>query len=262
MELTFETPGIHETELRKQFGQFDVPEGTPPWPGPVCIMLFVNRSGSSLVGEYIRATEHFTGFGEPLNYKLVLDRRERHGFASFADYFTWLQGNVFRPGTTFGMKASCDQVMMLLRCGAIPRLFPDVRWVMIQRNDVLSQAVSLSIAHQTKRWHSYVSGESTEPQYDYEAIKAHVRQITNSYAAMNMLTSLLGVTPYRISYETFIEDPMQGTRDLAAFLGADEVTIDTSELRMQRQRDSRNEEFRERFVADYLRAQSVHSGAG
>ena len=76
MQITFDQVGLHEAELRRYFEQFEVRGEIAPLERPVCIMLFTNRSGSSLVSEHLRATGSFTGLGEPLNYKLVKERCE------------------------------------------------------------------------------------------------------------------------------------------------------------------------------------------
>ena len=138
MQITFDQVGLHEAELRRYFKQFEVTSDIKPLGRPVVIMLFTNRSGSSLVSEHLRATSCFTGLGEPLNYKLVKERCEQENLKSFPEYMQWLVESMSRFGAMYGFKASFDQAMMLVRAGIIPRYFDDVRWVLIQRDDILS----------------------------------------------------------------------------------------------------------------------------
>jgi LPS sulfotransferase NodH len=252
MKFDFEKPGAHEKALRNYFAEFDFPAEVEPLNSPICIMVFVNRSGSSLICEYMRATGRFTGFGEPLNYDLVIERSKRLGINTFAGYLQWLHKNVYKEDAMFGMKASCDQVMMLLRSGAIPKYFNEVRWVFIQRSDIVSQAVSFSIAAQTKKWTSFQSGNEVEPGYYFKDIKNRVSAISQAYTAMHALFALLDIQPLRITYEEFVADPELGTRRFAEYLGARDVAVDKSMLRMESQSGTLNSEYREEFVAEFL----------
>ena len=257
MKFDFEKPGAHEKALRNYFSDFDFPREVEPLNSPICIMVFVNRSGSSLICEYMRATGRFTGFGEPLNHDLVVERSKRLGISSFPDYLQWLHKNAYKENAMFGMKASCDQVMMLLRSGAIPKYFSDVRWVLIQRSDIVSQAVSFSIAAQTKKWTSFQSGNEVEPGYYFKDIKNRVSAISLAYASMHALFALLGIRPFRIVYEEFVADPELGTKRFADYLGARDVRVEKSMLRMKSQSSSLNSEYREKFVSEFLATLSL-----
>lgn len=259
MKLSFEKEGIHETKIRRYFDEFEVPAETKPLNKPICIIVFMNRSGSSLICENMRATKKFTGFGEPLNYELVIKRAQEHDdITSFPEYLNWLTRKIHKKGTMFGMKASCDQVMMLLRSGAIPRYFNDVRWVFIQRRDILSQAVSFSIAQQTQQWHSFQSGNEREARYDFKDIKKRIQTISDTYSSMQAFFSLFDIDPYHIYYEDFVADTVAGTAKLASYLEVEDVEIDPSRLRMEKQRSGLNKEFRAQFVRDFEASLSIN----
>jgi LPS sulfotransferase NodH len=253
MKLPFEKVTRHEVKLREYFAEFEVPADTEALNKPVCIMLFTNRSGSSLVSEHMRTTHQFAGFGEPLNSRWIIDRCERENLTSFTDYLRWQTGRHYRrkPGALLGMKASYGQAMMLMRSRAIPVFFDDVRWVVIEREDLLSQAVSFSIADQTKQWRSFDGGNAVDPVYNYQSIRRRLQGFALSNIANNMFCTVFDIRPYRIVYEEFARDPVAGARALAGYLGVDEVTIDSEVLQMKPQRTSFNVEFRQRFLADY-----------
>tara|TARA_R110001599_G_scaffold145321_1_gene327626 strand:- start:81268 stop:82086 length:819 start_codon:yes stop_codon:yes gene_type:complete len=253
MRFPFEKVSAHEEKLRDYFVGFDIPTDTSALKKPVCIMLFTNRSGSSLVSEHMRSAPQFTGFGEPLNARWIIERCEREGLSSFAAYLRWETTRLYqhKPEAFLGMKASYGQAMMLMRSKAIPRFFDDVRWVVIQRDDLLSQAVSFAIADQTKQWHSFDSGKPVDPVYDYQDIRRRLHGFAHSSMAINMFCSIFDIRPYRIVYDEFACDPVAGARALASYLGVDDVTIDSEALQMERQRDSFSAEFRRRFLEDY-----------
>ena len=267
MILPFEKVSPHEIKLREYFGSFDIPADTAPLGRPVCIVLFTNRSGSSLVSEHMRSTHQFVGFGEPLNYRRVIERSEQAGLQSFAQYLRFEIDRLyqFKPGAVAGMKASYAQAMMLMRSGAVPGLFDDVRWVVIQRDDLLSQAVSFSIAKQTRKWRSFDSGEPVEPVYDYADIRRRLQGLAHSYMAINTFCASFDIQPYRISYDEFARDPVAGARNLAAYLGVENVTIDTDRLQLERQRNQFSARFRRQFIDDYhsrMRSTGKSGGEG
>lgn len=245
--------GEHEKKLRRYFDTFDIPADRKPFKCRVVILVFVNRSGSSLVGEYLRATGRFSGFGEPLNHDVVIARCEEEGIRTFEGYLTWLIGNVHRRGTQFGLKASVDQVLMLMRSGAIPRCLSPVRWVFVQRVDLLSQAISYSIAEQTGRWHSYLRSNKREPVYDFKDIRKRLTNISDAYSAGLTLLNYCGIQPYFLTYEQFEQDPEAETARIASFVGVPgPIEIDRQRLSLERQRNEINARFRKRFLEDVL----------
>ena len=243
--------GWHEKQLRQYFQQFDLPPDTTPTNEPLNILIFVNRSGSSLIAEYLRATGQFSGFGEPLNHEQAIEQSQKFGITTFAGYLEWLIEHTRQPGTQLGLKASHGQVLMLLRSGAIPRYFNNVRWIFVQRLDVLSQAVSFCIAEQTNQWVSSQAMSGKAPAYDFETIRDRVLSISDTYSASLALMALSGITPYHLTYEQFLLDPLQETRNLSTFLGVDHAVVDTDKLHMEKQADAINEAFRTRFVGDF-----------
>ena len=214
-------------------------------------MVFMNRSGSSMIGEYMRATGKFSGFGEPLNHELVLSRAKKHNSESFPDYFRWLMKEIRQEGTLFGLKASLEQVVMLFRANVIPTYFADVRWAVVRRRDILSQAISLTVAQQTQQWHSVENSNGREPQYDYHSIKENMDIISQAYSSTMTLLASLGIEPLHLVYEDFIADPIEQTRRFASHMGVDDVSIAPERLRLQQQRTDRTESFKEQFLQDF-----------
>ena len=241
----------HERILRKYFSAFDIPDDCPRVDEPVCILLFTNRSGSSLICEYLRATNRFYGFGEPLNHKLVIRSSEREHITSLADYLRWEMEHLRREGCMFGMKAGYGQAMMLVRSGAIPRFFKDIRWVMVRRKDILAQAISFSIANQTKQWSSKMQGKGQMVEYRFEDIQKRLKGLSRAYDAMNAFCSLQDIEPYRIDYDDFVANPRKGGAQLASYLGVTRVVFDEAVLTMREQRKNMNQEFRDNFVKQY-----------
>lgn len=243
-------PGEHEREIAKFFGSLQVPASARMLAPEVCVMLFSNRSGSSLVCDYMRATGRFSGMGEPLNHPLVAQRSARHGIESFYGYLEWLMENVHKPDTMFGMKASADQALMMLSSGAIPTCYGRVNWLVAKRRDILAQAVSHWIAAQTDQWASFDDGNKKAPKYSYTGIKSQVLGVIESNRQIEEFCASSGIEPIEIFYEDFLDSPVEQTAALAERLGFSSVAVDPAHLKRKKQAGSLNREFMEKFRQD------------
>ena len=248
--------GVHEREIEKLYGSLKVSPSATLLASEVCIMLFTNRSGSSLVCDYLRATEKLSGMGEPLNYPLVLERSSKHDISSFEDYMKWLMTHVHEPGTLFGMKASADQALMLLRSGVIPNCFANVRWMVVKRRDILAQAVSHSIAAQTNQWASFHDGNRRDPKYSYRGIKSHVLGVVEDNQRIDDFCFQLGIEPIEVTYEDFLGDPEGNTVELTRQLGVADASVNRSHLKREKQAGTFNREFIDKFRQDLSKSRA------
>lgn len=243
-------PRRHESKCRSYFGtRFEISTTTKPVLGPLNILMFVNRSGSTLVSQHLCATGHFSAFGEPLNIDTITRRSEEFSLNSFDGYLRHLYEEIGADGEQVGMKASLDQILMLLRSRAIPNLFGEVRWIFLERLDVVSQAISFYIAKQTGRFYSH-SAKHADPVYDFESIRNEARKIMRDYSGFRLLLNAMDLPAYYLTYEQFIADPITETQRLSTFLGFPAPAIDPHKIRLSKQADQLNAEFKERFRRD------------
>ena len=63
------TPGVHENTVRALFHghQIHFDGDVPEFENPLVLLGFMNRSGSNLLGIYLRDVPGFSGFSEDLN---------------------------------------------------------------------------------------------------------------------------------------------------------------------------------------------------
>lgn len=242
---------VHQEELTAYFKDLKLPADAQPLGGPVCIMLFTNRSGSNVLGEYLRATHQFSGFVEALNYRRVIKYSQQNDLRSFFDYLTWQVLRLSEGDKVVGIKASVDQAEMLHQCNAIPCYFDNVHWVVVQRGDTLAQAISFSIAAQTRQWTSSDAAASADPVYNYEDIRRRVEMLCDEQARLNAFCAMRGISPIRATYEEFTADSKGSVRGIAGQMGIDSLVFDESILTLRPQSAGRNEEFRARFIEDY-----------
>ena len=161
-------PGGHGTAIGKFFGDAAfVSADAEPLPVPLVILAFFNRSGSNLLASQLRDSGAYRGFRE-------------QGIDSFEAYLRHIAAPAVAAGVPFGVKATPAQIGMLYHFGAL-RLFPKVDVLHIERDDVLSQAISFCIADDTKRWSSLEKrAPQGEPEYDAQRIAWVMEEIAAS----------------------------------------------------------------------------------
>ncbi len=135
---------------------------------------------------------------------------------------------------------------------------PDVRWIHIQRNDRLSQAISLEMARQSGEWYSHLP-KGKEPVYDPSAISARIEELDRDGRFWNDFFEARGIEPLRLTYEDFAAKPACAIRGIARFCEARLCTRPIRALHsskrpshlsgMKKQRSTLNEQWRERYLA-------------
>jgi LPS sulfotransferase NodH len=126
------------------------------------------------------------------------------------------------------------------------------QFVMIERNDVLAQAISFAIAFATGAFSSAADG-SAKPQdviYSRETIDRHIQAIAQSRQQFSLFFGRNGIVPVRMLYERLIADPEGEACWLARELGLKDFSIDRSKVLLERQSGPVNEEWRRRYLSE------------
>ena len=243
--------GPHESRVRALFPDAFVFAGERPvFSKPLCILAFTNRSGSNLLADYLRQTGRFRGFGEGLNWDEVRRSLERQPVASFPDFVARLAGPPNEPGI-WGIKASWDQIIMLQRAN-IPAMFSGVRIVHSVRRDLLGQAISHWIAHQTNRWTSAHKEQGIVPEFALDRIESILLDIVRSNSHIEVVASTLGILRHVVVYERLQDDPATEIRQLAEAMSVDLVGWRPGTPRITRQRNETNDNFRRMAMETWL----------
>lgn len=239
-------PGAHEARLRELFGgAMTYTADAPVFDHPLYVLGFTNRSGSNLLGEYLRGTSRFRGFQEQLNHPAVEGRAAELGLTSFPAYVEAVASRGRRQ-FPFGIKASSTQLSMLLRC-RIDRMFSGLRLIHILREDVVAQAVSFSIAFQTKTWTSLQENGGAEAAYDYDDIMRRLSGFTSANALMAHQAALFDIPCLQVTYEALTDDPAPVMHAIGRFAGVDLDDWQPGETRLKKQATDLNARFKERF---------------
>jgi LPS sulfotransferase NodH len=133
------------------------------------------------------------------------------------------------------------------------RVFPDLRYVRITREDKVRQAVSLWRAVQTQAWRQ-TGGEDArgrvEPTFSFRAINYLVRLLTAHDASWDAYFLGLGLQPLKVTYEELAAAPGDTVAGVLEYLGLDPRAtraLETPRLRVQA--DERSEDWVRRVHA-------------
>jgi LPS sulfotransferase NodH len=235
--------GMHQQEIEAVFDGKLCWEGSGPViPHPLVVIAFTNRSGSNHLAELMRSTGRVAGLGEALNADTVARRCEAWGVETFPGYFTELAE---RHRVPFGVKASWDQLLMLLRC-RIPEMHEGgLRVVHIRRRDVVGQAISREIAWQTGKWTSLTPVETqVTPRYDADRITRQVAAVVREDALFPMIFEAFGLAVTEVTYEALVRQPAETLRHVMQEIGQPCPEWTPSETRLAKQADATNDAFR------------------
>lgn len=242
-------PGIHERSIADLFsGRVSFSGEGPVFPKPLRIMAFTNRCGSNLLADYLRQTGKIGGFHESLNHDTVDTAAERHGIENFPDYVSYLFESMAVDGN-FGVKASWDQIAMLGRW-KILSMFPGATIIHMRRADVISQAISHCIAHQTKRWTSAQKGIDKKPVYSFAQIEKIVESINFSNSVIPIVARVMGLPLTGVLYEGLTRNAEAVVTNLGKSLSLDLAEWTPKQPKISRQSDAVNSEFLRLFTAE------------
>ena len=247
-----EQVGNHQREIEAFFrGRVRYGGSEPVFSQPLVLLGFTNRSGSNLLGEYLRLTGNFSGFHEHLNASAVRNMAERTEARTFPDHMAALAKMQDKKANAYGVKASWDQMLMLLRW-RVDRMFASVHVIHIERLDVLAQAVSFSIAAQTRKWMSTQAGTGAKPAYNATDIRNRLDGIGSGNKLIRQICSVYGLDTLTTRYEDLVTEPVAELDRIHKWLGIPLRRLDLGKARLDRQSDGTNATFIARFRAEVL----------
>lgn len=240
-------PRIHELRISESFGG-DVffNSNTAAFDRPLALLLFANRSGSNLLAEHLLASGCFSGLQETLNFDIVEKTSKKHGIVSFSEYFHAIAThNINENKNAFGTKCSLDQLIMLLRWNILS-MFPSAKIINIERHDIVGQAVSMSIAVQTRSWSSETS-PAASPIYDFKQIENYFTQFSADIIKRRALIDVLGLDAITFEYEQVVSEPLHVVSECCRLFGIPAPHTPPEQTRLRKQGGELNREFSARF---------------
>jgi LPS sulfotransferase NodH len=187
---------------------------------------------------------------EDLNRKSILPFARSSNASSFGDYFTKLVDARARNGV-FIVKTLPAHLHLLGAHGILDQVMDRSHFILVERADKLSQAISLAIALRTGAWTSmeHTKVKPDELSFSETEVTEALRFISHSYLLFYEFFGFNGLVPAHIVYEQLLADPERQLGNAAASCGLPGLTIKPSEVRVQRQASAINHKWRELYVS-------------
>lgn len=251
----------HQTGIAAYFdGRLVYDSDAPLFDRPLVVMLFTNRSGSNLLIDRLLTHPNIEGFswadqfGELLNVDEVVAIAPKIDAMSFPAYIAAMAGPSCARGALFGIKASPEQLVMLVRC-RIDRMFSGLRVIYITREDTLGQAISMSIALATEQWTSnLVARSDTKPRYDFQQLNDLIAMFRQANIYARLVLEAFDLPWHEVRYDELTADMEATVHRVAAWLGLSIKEWVIAPPRIAKQASALSDSFRARFLADIRKA--------
>lgn len=215
-----------------------------------CFLCFTNRCGSNFFAQLLASSGQLNEAQESYGHEEVLRVAANHGLRSFREYVSQVARSSAIEGR-FVVKTSISHIVLLAKTGVLRDMLPRADFILLERIDKLAQAISLSIAEQTKQWASFVaSAPSDPPKYEFDRIISLIHSTTRQMQAFDEFFALNGLVPTHVTYESISADPLFQAADVAQRLGIRDANVDLSKVNTKAQRSRLNDEWRSRFLSD------------
>ncbi|SEL91956.1 LPS sulfotransferase NodH [Roseivivax marinus] len=247
------------------------------------ILCATQRCGSTLVIEDMRNTGVL---GQPEEWFIPWDPGKTD--LNWEEHLTSVQSRATGDNGVSAIKIMANQLDPVDRCLAtflkadregefahVATAFPQARWVWLRRNDVVSQAISRIMAQQTGINHATAKPEDAHfsgnmmrgynPNYNknavyqYDAILSHVTAITLENLVWQRFFESQGISPLKLTYEDVILDDTMSHLDTFAELAGVATPVPKTPRKMVKVGNSRNSEWRERFLRDAAKKNFKHA---
>lgn len=238
----------HRIALERAFGPLrPLPAWTPP-DVDVLFLCFTNRCGSNYLAQLLATTGAFNEAGEFFNAETVLEHALPRGLRSLPGYFSLLPDLVTHTGR-LAAKASADQLVMLADAGILQALGPRARYLLLERQDRLGQAISRVIASQTGRWTTLHDSNVPDSalRFDRAEIDTERGKIDLGNGGFYLFFAANGIVPIHTTYESILDDPAPAIGAVAGAMGLRKLRARPENVTIARQANAVNEAWRQRY---------------
>lgn len=219
-------------------------------PSQILVIASTARCGSHMLGHALYKTN---SFGFPLEYanKGNLPRwRQRFGTDQFADLMSLIQQHRTSENGVFSIKAHYNHLQQFGGFSNFINTFPNAKYILLSRHDVLKQAVSLAIANQTGVWIAGQKPVNENPVYNAEQINHCLRQTILNNASWRYTLAASGVDYLEMDFSQIKHNLTKSILQIAEFVGAEVSTLPTEQA-TEKQSNDLNIEWTRRFLQDF-----------
>jgi LPS sulfotransferase NodH len=220
------------------------------------IICSTPRSGSTLLARGLWLTNIAGRPHEYFHQKWHMrELRDRWNIFSLEEYINILKIKRKSENGVFGFNAHYFQLEKIIDDIDFGSIFPNLKYIYISRNDKIRQGISLYRGFLTKSW-AYCEPETVVPVFDYDEIRKSVNLIKTEEKNWNNFFITQKIKPYRVSYETFINNYKGTILDILKYLDIsipDDLHIGKPPLKKQ------SDELNEKWLEEYLIKRSKQS---
>lgn len=208
------------------------------------------RTGSNFLCEVLLSTGVL---GRPREYFNANGRRF-HDDPNYPDDPVEQFGRILTMGATpngvYGLKVFPDQHDLVAKTCAWTKLLPNLKFITLERRDVLGQALSWARAAQTGQYRSSVP--VLKPAiYDGALIHKFIYEAIKDRARWSVFFARTGLEPLPVFYEDVVANPQAEVDRIAGFVGhCGPATVRPHMVEARIQRDALMDEWRGRFRAE------------
>ncbi len=239
----------HRDPLDRMFGPN--PPRSPIDPAlKFLFVCFTNRCGSNYLAHLIASTGIINLAEEAFNESVVREHAEEHGLRSLHDYVNFL-GRRLNMSGWLTAKISVEQLVMLTECGILDEIVGRTKFILIERQDRVAQAVSRLVAAQNSQWTSQQAPMMPDDQLVYSRERLDRQQATIEFSnhAFYRFFATNGLAPKHIAYEALLRAPDRHLAEIGAWLGFDAFAGNPAALPIQRQESAVKSAWKARYRA-------------
>ena len=227
-------------------------------PSKVLIIASTARSGSHMLGHALYKTNKF---GFPLEYvnpANLAEWKRRLRIDDLYEVLAEIQRRKTSPNGVFSIKIHYDQIKQFGGFDNLVRRFPNAYYVVLSRNDVLKQSVSLSIASQTGVWISGQKPMNNDPKYDFSHIDKCLRKTILDNASWRYTLAASGCNYIEMDFDHVRHNLVQSIKNIANFM---EIELDESEIPndhvTKKQSNDINAEWAAKYISEFNKSNEL-----
>lgn len=194
-------------------------------------------------------------FGFPLEYANpanLTEWKKRLAKKNLAEVLTELQRRRTSPNGVFSIKIQYSQIKQFGDFQNLVALLPNAYFLLLSREDVLRQAVSLSKAKQTGKWISGQKPVKNNPTYNFKDIDKYLRQFILDNSSWKYFLAANGCNYIEMRFEQVLNNLTQSIKKIASFVDIEIQTEQIPEKQVtKKQSDVINANWTNKFVSDF-----------
>lgn len=210
------------------------------------------RSGSHMLGHLLHQTD---AFGFPLEYvnrKNLEEWKTRLGCRSLAEVLEALKARRTSSNGVFGIKVHYSHIEEFGGFKAMCDMLPNPHFVLLTREDVMAQAVSLAVAKQTGAWISGQGKITTDPDYRFDDIEAGLRRVCLENASWRYSLAASGAKYMELNFSDVKTNTANTILRIADFL---DISVESAKVPSspvtKRQSNELNKQWLARFQNEF-----------